>query len=163
MTTSSVPAVEYERDTTLLSVIRSLIKRTSRTDNRQIALLIYLVDWRAALVSGSQVTTIRWRLDLRGPKTRTIEEIIRQIRSEKGGVGTFIKGMGRRTSPELDMPALAALEHVITTTAKMPNQELNRNVLATWPVLQSNAESAREISDLAQAAAEYRSAKGVSF
>ena len=136
------------------------MKRTSRTDSRQLALLVYLVDWRSALAHGSQATSVSWRVDIRGPKTRTIEELVRQIRSEKSKVGGLL---WRRQKIELDTPVLEALEHVIKTTAKMQFQELSRNVLATWPVLHSNAESAREVVDLTQAASDYRASKGGSI
>ncbi|MAM84628.1 MAG: hypothetical protein CL472_08180 [Acidobacteria bacterium] len=160
MIPSSAPAVDYERDETLLALIRSLVKKTSRTDSRQIALLVYLTDWRSALVNGHQATTIEWRLDLRGPKTRAIEDIVRSVRAEKGRVGDMLKSLSRRNAPLLDAPTTAALEHVLATTNKMGVQDLNRNVLATWPVLHSNAESAREVYDLAKAALEYRASKG---
>ena len=160
MIPTSAPAVEYVQDATLLAIIRTLVKKTARTDNRQIALLVYLVDWRSALMHGRQATTIQWRLDLRGPKTRGIEDIVRSVRAERSGVGSVLKGIRRKSSPELDASTASALDHVLATTAKMPFQELSRNVLATWPVLQSSAESGRDIADLTEAASDYREKKG---
>ena len=156
MTSTSAPAIDYERDATLLALVRSLIDMTSRTDSRQIALLLYLVDWRAALTHGSQATSIRWHLDIRGPKTRFIEEIVKTVRSERGRMKGMIKGLRRRPSSELDEVSRAALDYVLTKTSRMQFQELARNVLATWPILQSNADSARDVADLVTAAKTYR-------
>lgn len=143
-------------DATLRSIIEALLRQERRPD--MVALLVYLVDWRHVLTSGRQASSIEWRIDLRGPRTRDLNDIIVEIRDTPK---SFLSSLLPRTiasMPGITPSVRAAIGHVLAMDGRGQASRLLQVVHSTWPVFNATAEGAWSTCDLIERAASYRAA-----
>lgn len=143
-------------DQTLKSIVEALLRQEQRPD--MVAMLVYLVDWRHVLTTGRQATTVEWRIDPRGPRTRDLVDMIRTMRDAPK---SFLSSLLPRTiasMPGITPSVRAAIGHVLSLDGRGQASRLVQVVHSTWPVYTAGPTDAWTACDLVARAADYRAA-----
>lgn len=122
--------------------------------------LVYLSDWRSALVSGETVTSINWKFNHYGPYVDDVMDVVRSDKSftVRGEVNMF--GSPKETiyyngsEPEVDGDDKKIIDFVISKTKNLTWDGFIKLVYSTYPVLVSEKQT---YLDLSAIAARYKS------
>jgi Protein of unknown function (DUF4065) len=124
--------------------------------------IIYLADWKSAIVRGRQVTGLTWRIDDSGPHAPQINTVLEQESAfeliTSGGAFRIPterlqlrSGIGWKT---LDAKDKEILDFVLKTASSKYFGDFVRLVYSTFPVL--NSPDSDEHLDLVALAAQYK-------
>jgi hypothetical protein len=121
--------------------------------------ILYLVDWRSALVRKRLVTDLTWKLSGQGPFSPEAQTTIENDASFKVEPAAAGRGHARIVfkqdfQPELPEGDREILDFVIQAAATKPARALSRLVFSTYPVVM--AALGTDGSDLILLAAEYQ-------
>ncbi len=104
--------------------------------------LVYLADWRSALVRDRQMTDIAWYYDHFGPNTDVVWKTVYEdehFNIDDRGRGTSDLKVSISVKKPFDFVSLSddkeILNHVVRTTAKLPWPEFMKLVYSTFPIL----------------------------
>ena len=114
--------------------------------NARLTKLIYLSDWHQSLVSGRQITPIKWYFDNYGPYVNDVrEEAMRNLDLFELEPGTNALGGSKLTiglkdlsyQPQLEERETKSLTHVIEVTSPLIWADFIKLVYATHPIASS--------------------------
>lgn len=118
--------------------------KKSDLSNARLTKLIYLADWRSALVNGRQVTNIRWVFDQFGPFVFNVKDtaaahleifVIEETETVLGSPKTLIGLKDEYYEYDLDPEEQEALDWVVDKSRQMPWNRFIRLVYSTYPIL----------------------------
>lgn len=129
--------------------------------NARLTKMVYLADWRSALLRGRQMTTIRWEFSHYGPFVHEISRVaksdpafdVRQVNSMFGNTKEEIRIKPDVPDPDLPDDEREILDHVIATTGRLYWDGFMKLVYSTYPVVTQPRYS---LLDLEALAAEYQ-------
>jgi len=149
----------------LVDVIVYLCKaypKKSDLSNARLTKLIYLADWRSALVNGRQITDIKWVFDQFGPFVFDVKDTaaahpeifaIEETTTVLGSPKTIVWLRDEHYEYELDPEEEETLDWVIEKSRQMAWNRFIRLVYSTYPIL--TQERGTELN-LVELAAEYK-------
>jgi len=148
----------------LLDVVRYLCVNYPYKDElskARVVKMIYLADWRSAIVYGRTITDITWVFNHYGPYVeRPISEArsapgfhINESRTMYGNLKETVSFQGEPIWPSLSDREIEVLDHVIETTKSKTWSSFLNLVYSTYPV--STQERYSEL-DLVTLASQYR-------
>lgn len=121
--------------------------------------LIYLADWRSALVTGHQLTNIQWEFNHYGPY---VPDVIREARNSPGievvqtqnSQGSLIELV--KADKDVEYASVTrtdteVLDFVLKTYSAQPFQEFVRLVYSTYPIMTQKRYSKLDLAALAKA------------
>lgn len=149
----------------LLEIIRYILSNYPYPDEisaSRLTKMVYLADWKEAIVHGKQITEIKWHFNHRGPYN---DEIIQAARKDKnikitvknnifGNKKTHIELIGCELPGNIDSDFLEVLDFVINATKEKSYGDFLKLVYSTYPVISSDK---YDDLDLVSKAAEYKS------
>lgn len=130
----------------------------SDLSNARLTKMIYLADWRAAIRTGRQITTIEWPFMHYGPYVHDVIEEARgsadfQVQTAETMYGSP-KQVVRLARPDLDVKLEPweeeALNHVIATTSDLTWARFIELVYSTYPVVSQDRYNTLDLVRLAQ-------------
>ncbi|MBD2058113.1 hypothetical protein H6F88_19200 [Oculatella sp. FACHB-28] len=134
----------------LKSIIKYIVSRyPKKTKLSKIRLIkiIYLADWRSAIVRGKQITSIKWKFGDCG-----LEPDVNIELPEKKDFGFLVEHLS------LSQEDKEVLDHAMKTSAEKNWAEFVSIVYSTYPILNQNSSEAKEF-DLIQLANLYKDMK----
>jgi hypothetical protein len=129
--------------------------------NARLTKMVYLADWRQAIVEGRQITRINWYFDNFGPFVR---DVVNTAASRDDlfatDLGSNMYGQPKVSfqmkhtgyNPSLDQSERAAIDHIIEVTKKLYWNDFIKLVYSTHPIASSDRYT---YLDLVQKAKEY--------
>ncbi len=114
--------------------------------NARLTKMVYLTDWKNALLSGRQVTDISWRFVDFGPFVRDIQdtavsysEIFNSIETtnQYGVKKLLITLNDPNFQPNLSSEEKKVIDHVIEKTKRLNWNDFIRLIYSTYPILKS--------------------------
>lgn len=150
--------------THLTDVLVYLLRAVYRQElpNSRLTKMVYLADWRHAIMFHRQITSICWVFNHFGPyvpdvldAARTHPDIfaIRQGSTSFGNLKNDVRLIDPSYVPSLEPDERVSLDHVVTSTSKLSYDEFVRLVYSTYPVLRTDRLAAMDLVSLAD---EYR-------
>lgn len=106
------------------------------TDER-LMLMVYLSDWRCAIMEGETITNVTWKVGGDGVYN---ENVIKTIESYKHSKNKF----------DLSNKEKAALNHVLVSTWDLPFHDLLQLVYSTYPVMSYKQSDNLNLTSLAR-------------
>jgi hypothetical protein len=102
--------------------------------------MVYLVDWRHAIVTGKQFTEIKWRCEEYGPVSHEIittltNNSVTELRETEGADGNVRIYAKDGIVYSLDPAAKEAIDLVIKITRDSGESEMQKIINSTFPVL----------------------------
>lgn len=112
------------------STIVVLMDRLSVSNHSaaRLPLLVYLVDWKLALIAGRTMTNIAWTARHAGPASSPVMDVVHQLERSKSAI----------TPRTLDDEEQAAVEHVLEVAAPLAYTDLLLLAMSTRPLLGSH-------------------------
>ncbi|MDO9326223.1 MAG: Panacea domain-containing protein [Methanoregula sp.] len=114
--------------------------------NARLTKMIYLTDWKNALLSGRQVTDISWRFVDFGPFVRDIQDTAINYREIFNSIETtnqygvkklLITLNDPNFQPNLSPEEKKVIDHVIEKTKRLNWNDFIRLIYSTYPILKS--------------------------
>lgn len=141
----------------VMAYICSTYRNKADLSKARLTKLVYLADWRSALLSGQQMTAIQWYFNHFGPY---VDDVIRTARGDDDFVVTYEKTVyddpksiielrGKAGWASLTTEDLAVLDHVIGITQELSWDKFIRLVYSTYPVLSQPRHSYLKLPELA--------------
>jgi len=136
--------------------------KKSDLSNARLTKLIYLADWRSALVNGRQVTNIQWVFDQFGPFVFDVKDTaqdhpeifsLEETETVLGSPKTTIRLKDENHEYDLNPEEVEALDWVVEKSRQMPWSRFIRLVYSTYPILTQERGTKLNLVDLA---AEYK-------
>lgn len=126
--------------------------------NARVTKMIYLADWRAAIRSGRQITSIEWPFNHYGPFTSEVMETAKSsndfavLDTENiyGSPKQIIRLRDAGLDVGLEPQEEEALRHVIETTKDLSWAEFIELVYSTYPVVSQSRYSTLDLVALAR-------------
>jgi hypothetical protein len=111
----------------ILAYFTRYYPRPGELSTARLALMLYLADWRSALLRKKPISNVKWHLNEGAPQVEKIpleeeEEIIREL---------ITRGNPNKIDPE----SREILDFVMKTSYKMPWMDFARLVSSTFPVI----------------------------
>jgi Protein of unknown function (DUF4065) len=136
--------------------------KKSDLSNARLTKLIYLADWRSALVNGRQVTNIQWVFDQFGPFVFNVKDTakehpeifhLEEMETALGSPKTVIRLMDETRDYDLGPEDVETLDWVVEKSRQMPWSRFIRLVYSKYPILTQERGTKLNLVDLA---AEYK-------
>lgn len=126
--------------------------------------MVYLADWRSAIVNGRQVTSLEWVFNHYGPYLDTVYDIAKtdahfKVRDERTMFGSpkqVIELVNGEGLAELDASTRVVLDHVIEKTKDLTWRKFLALVYSTYPVASQPKYSTLNLPALAHTYNEYK-------
>jgi len=130
--------------------------------NARLTKMVYLTDWKNALIVGKQITNINWRFVDFGPFVRDIQDTAVDYKNIFNSVDTtnqfgvkklLITLNDQKYQPNLTTEEKKVIDHVIEKTKRLNWNDFIRLIYSTYPILKSERYS---FLDLVTFAHEYQ-------
>lgn len=124
--------------------------------------IIYLLDWKSALVTNQQITELEWTYDYFGPYNSNIKSIIEsrtdlfwvhECSFDFSQTMKIVHMKNEEYSPSLSENVTQVLDNMISIACEMTWNQLNQLVDSTFPIMTSERFSKL---DLVAKASEYK-------
>lgn len=134
--------------------------RKSDLSNARLTKLIYLADWKSALIRECQITQIEWIFDQFGPFVFDIKDVaaehpeiftVVETKTVFGTPKTLIGITDSHPEPALHQEEKEILDWVIAKSKKMPWNEFIRLIYSTYPILSQDRGTILDLVGLAKA------------
>lgn len=120
--------------------------------------IIYLIDWKSALLTGEQMTDIKWLFNHYGPYVNTIEEYIKNdnrftIDETLNNYNNkkFLVSLKKHFEfPEPDADKKNIIDSIIEITQPMPWSTFIHSVYSTYPIRVSEKGAYLDLAHLAK-------------
>lgn len=144
-----------------------LSTENKQMQNLRLTQMVYLMDWKNCLVSGDQITGIKWELNTLGPFSSDIIKSVAHSRSnfvidysisgEIDSVNTLIKLTSNPIDVSLmELSTKRALDFVIGSTSVLDHFEFISFIFSTFPVVKSKRFTSINLKSLSK---EYKSSR----
>ncbi|MBD2067352.1 hypothetical protein H6F93_07385 [Leptolyngbya sp. FACHB-671] len=119
----------------ILKYITSHYPNTNRLSRFRLIKILYLADWRSALIRNKQITSLKWTLGECGLQPN--QDI--QVPDKRG----FISFMDY---PSLTVQEKEILDHAIKTSSQKNWTDFTSIVYSTYPILKQNSDEDKELN-----------------
>ena len=146
----------------IIAYILGVYPYKSELSNARVTKMVYLVDWRHAITSSSQVSTIHWYFNNYGPFVWDVKDValacpelfaVVETTTVYGTPKTLLNLKDDDYIPQLSEEECKSIDHVIENTKDLSWDAFIRLVYSTYPVASSERytylnlkEKAREYS-----------------
>lgn len=149
----------------VMAYLCEVYPKKSDLSNARLTKLIYLADWRSALVNERQITDIEWVFDQFGPFVFDVKDtaaaypeifFVRETQNMFGSPKILIGLKDENYEYELEPEDKEVLDWVVAKSRRMPWNEFIRLIYSTYPIL--TQERGTKL-DLVSLAAQYKEAE----